>query len=258
VTLFVGTSGWQYRDWRGSFYPPKLAQRAWLEFYSERFRTVEVNNTFYNLPEAHVFESWAERTPPDFVMTVKMSRFLTHLKRLLDPEEPVARFMERADRLGAKLGPVLLQLPPAFEADPARLESALSRFPTSVRIAVEFRHRSWYTEEVRSLLERRGAALCWADRARLLDPPWRTAEFGFVRFHEGRARPRPCYGRTALTTWAQRLALAFKPGEDVYAYFNNDHRCCAVRDAAVFARAAARAGLQPTRVPGAGEVRLAA
>lgn len=257
MTLYVGTSGWQYRDWRGTFYPQKLALKGWLEYYAQRFQTVEVNNTFYNLPEAGVFEAWARRTPDDFVVTVKMSRFLTHLKRLLDPEEPVQRFFDRAGRLGRKLGPVLLQLPPGFEADPERLDHTLKLIPRGVRVAVEFRHRSWYSEAVRGVLERHGAALCWADRGRPLDPPWRTAPFGFVRFHAGRARPRPCYGRRALASWAERLAREFKPDEDAYAYFNNDHRCCAVRDAAVFALAAGRAGLQATRVPDRRSVTLA-
>ena len=253
----MGTSGWQYRDWRGPFYPRKLAQRGWLEYYAERFQTVEVNNTFYNLPDAHVFEAWAERTPDDFVLTLKMSRFLTHLRRLLDPQEPVKRFLERAEGLGGKLGPVLVQLPPRMQAEPERLRRTLDLFPAGVRVVLEFRDRSWYSDEIHAILESHGAALCWADRGRPLDPHWRTADWGFVRFHEGRSRPRPCYGRRALGTWVARIAASFKPGEDVYAYFNNDHRCCAVRDAAVFARAAGRAGLRVTRVPGPGTVGLA-
>ena len=252
----MGTSGWQYRDWRGAFYPPKLAQREWLEYFAGRFQTVEVNNTFYNLPQASVFAAWAERTPDDFVVTVKMSRFLTHLKRLLDPEEPVQRFFERARELGHKLGPVLLQLPPQFEADPGRLDAALEAMPPRVRIAVEFRHPSWYSDEVRRVLERHRAAHCWADRRRPLDPPWRTASWGFVRFHEGSASPRPCYGERALESWIERLREAFTQDEDVYAYFNNDHHCCAVRDAAVFARAAERAGFRVSRVPDPGQVTL--
>ena len=178
-----------------------------------------------------------------------MSRFLTHLKRLLDPEEPVHRFLERAEEVGSKLGPILIQLPPALEADLDRLDRTLRLFPAGVRVAVEVRHASWYSDGLRRLLERHDAALCWADRGRPLDPTWRTAAWGFVRFHEGRAHPRPCYGRRALATWAERLAGAFQPDEDVFAYFNNDHRCCAVRDAVVLARLAAKAGLRPTRVP---------
>ena len=257
MTLLVGTSGWQYRDWRGTFYPPKLPQREWLEFYAERFQTVEVNNTFYNLPEASVFAAWAERTPDDFVVAAKMSRFLTHIKRLRDPEEPVHRFFERASELGPKLGPVLVQLPPQLTADPERLEAALRQFPAGVRVAVEFRHPSWFTDEVRALLESRGAALCWADRRGPLERWWRTAGWGFVRFHEGLASPRPCYGRRALASGLERVAAEFGPGDEVFVFFNNDHRCCAVRDAAVFARLAARRGLRPTRVPGRGTVSLA-
>src|SRR4030088_2888056 len=110
--VYVGTSGWQYRHWREVLYPAKLPQRRWLEYFSSRFQTVEVNNTFYNLPDGAVFDEWKRETPPDFIFALKMSRFLTHLKRLRDPEEPVERFMERARRLGRKRGPILLQLPP--------------------------------------------------------------------------------------------------------------------------------------------------
>src|SRR3954453_13176423 len=149
----VGTSGWQYNDWRPAFYPPKLPPLKWLEFFSERFATVESNNAFYMLPRAEVFQRWAERTPDDFVMTVKANRYLTHIKRLAEPEEPVARFLERARRLGPKFGPVLLQLPPGLAMDLHRLDVALQQFPPDIRVAVEFRHRSWYTGEVRRLLE---------------------------------------------------------------------------------------------------------
>jgi uncharacterized protein YecE (DUF72 family) len=254
--LYVGTSGWQYRDWRGAFYPREIGQEEWLEYYAERFQTVELNNSFYRLPEASTFAAWAERTPPDFVMAVKMSRFLTHIKRLKDPREPVERFFSRARRLGSKLGPVLVQLPPQLQADLPRLEGLLEVIPAGVRVALEFRHESWFTADVFEVLAGHGAALCLADGPRRRTPHWRTAEWGFVRFHEGRASPPPCYGRRALETWAERLAGLWKPDEDVFAYFNNDHRACAVRDAVVFAGLAAEAGLRPTRVPDLREVRL--
>src|SRR5207247_1496070 len=147
----------------------------WLEFFADRFATVESNNAFYRLPEAEVFAAWARRTPDDFVMAVKVSRFLTHVKRLLEPEEPVRRFVERARHLGPKLGPALLQLPPDLAADPARLERTLVEFPKAIRVAVEFRHPSWETEEVRRILAAHGAALCLADRRRPLRPIWSTA-----------------------------------------------------------------------------------
>ena len=249
MTVWIGTSGWQYRDWRGSFYPQGLAQARWLEAYSAAFATVESNNAFYRLPERHVFEAWAARTPDDFVMAVKMSRFLTHVRRLRDPAAPVERFLDRARGLGRKLGPVLIQLPPQFRADLERLEATLRLFPADIRVAVEFRHATWFTDETRRLLERHGAALCLADRRGLRTPLWRTADWTYVRFHEGRAAPRPCYGRTALRTWADRLAGEWGPAAEAWVYFNNDPRGCAPRDAARFAIAARRAGLAPTRVP---------
>jgi len=255
--VFVGTSGWQYPHWRRLFYPENVPQHTWLEYYSRRFQTVEVNNTFYNLPEAEVFAEWKRQTPPDFVFALKMSRFLTHLKRLRDPEDPVRRFMTRARRLGRKRGPILVQLPPSLKADPGRLDAALAAFPRSARVAVEFRHDSWFVDEVRSVLERRGAALCLADAPKRKQPHWQTAPWGMVRFHEGRGSHAPGYGSGALRTWATRIASTWGPTSDVFVYFNNDTGGWATRDAVVFAELAARAGLKPSRVPG-GEAGAAA
>jgi uncharacterized protein YecE (DUF72 family) len=246
--ILVGTSGWQYRDWRGRFYPDKLPQRAWLEWYASAFATVEVNNAFYRLPERGTFENWRKRTPGDFVVTVKMSRYLTHIKRLRDPREPVARFLDRADGLGGKLGPVLLQLPPSLRADIDLLDAVLAEFPARVRVAVEPRHPSWWVPAARDTLRRRGAALCWADRlGRPVTPLWRTADFGYLRLHEGRARPRPGYGRRALGTWLDRVADTFEPGCDTFVYFNNDPGGAAVRDAITLAGLARRRGVEVTR-----------
>jgi uncharacterized protein YecE (DUF72 family) len=248
VTVFVGTSGWQYASWRGPFYPDDLAQSRWLEWFADRFQVVEVNNTFYRLPPPDTFRSWAERTPADFVIVPKVSRYLTHVKRLKDPEEPVKRFLDHAAPLGPKMGPLLVQLPPNLAADVDRLDAVLELFGDR-RVAVEFRHDSWFTDEVRSVLESHDAALCLADRkSKTVSPMWRTAEWGYVRFHEGTASPRPCYGRTALDSWARRLAETWGPESDVYVFFNNDPRACAVRDAAVFARLAEAAGLSASRV----------
>jgi uncharacterized protein YecE (DUF72 family) len=255
MPVLIGTSGWQYGHWRGRFYPERLAQARWLEHYAERFATVESNNAFYRLPESGTFAAWAERTPPDFVMAVKASRYLTHIRRLREPEEPVNRLLDRARHLGGKLGPVLLQLPPNLQADPAALDRTLRAFPAGVRVAFEPRHESWFSDEVRGLLAEHGAALCLADSPRRRTPLWRTAAWTYLRLHEGTASPRPCYGRRALAGWAGRLADLVGPDADAYVYFNNDPAGCAVRDARVFALAAARAGLQPTRVPAAGEVR---
>ena len=178
----IGTSGWQYADWRRRFYPDDLPLRAWLPYYGNRFDVVEVNNTFYRLPRPEVFAEWARLTPPGFLFVAKVSRFLTHVKRLAEPEEPAARFLEAARKLGPKLGPLLLQLPPYLRRDTARLRRALAAFPRRVRLAVEFRHDSWFHDEVRRVLEAREAALCWVDRgSRLLTPMWRTASAGSRR-----------------------------------------------------------------------------
>ena len=249
MPVWIGTSGWQYRHWRERLYPQGLAQARWLEHYAARFATVESNNAFYMLPDREVFERWRERTPADFCWAVKVSRYLTHIRRLNDPDEPVERFVRNASGLGEKLGPVLLQLPPSLRLEREKLAQTLDRFPDDVRVAVEFRHDSWYTDEVRRLLEERQVALCLVDRRGRRGPEWRTASWGYVRFHTGRATPPPCYGRTALATWATRLARLWSAAEEVFVYFNNDPRGCAPRDAVWFAAACRKAGLEPTRVP---------
>jgi len=183
-----------------------------------------------------------------------MSRFLTHLKRLHDPEEPVQRFLERARNLGRKRGPTLIQLPPSMKVDAGLLDAALATFGPGERIAFEPRHASWFVPEVQTVLERHGAALCLADSKGKQSPFWRTADWGYVRFHHGLASPSSCYGRTALETWAERLSKMWPAGADVFVYFNNDWNGCALRDAIVLARLAENLGLRPTRVPPSSEV----
>jgi uncharacterized protein YecE (DUF72 family) len=241
VPVHVGTSGWQYADWRGEFYPRGVPQRLWLEHYAAEFGTVEVNNAFYRLPERTVFESWRLRTPDGFVVAVKASRYLTHIRRLRDPAEPVARLLDRARALESRLGPVLLQLPPTLQADADLLAGCLAEFPGDVRVAVEPRHRSWWTAEIREVLTSYNAALCWADRgSRPITPLWRTADWGYLRLHAGRARPWPRYGRTALRSWTRRIAGEWGLSADVFVYFNNDQHGAAVLDAQAMRRAVGR------------------
>ncbi|WP_433614844.1 DUF72 domain-containing protein [Dactylosporangium sp. CA-139114] len=245
----IGTSGWQYKDWRDRFYPRDVPHRLWLEHYAAAFGTVEVNNAFYRLPERKTFEDWRTRTPADFSFAVKASRFLTHVKRLREPEEPVGRLMDRAAGLGRKLGPVLLQLPPTLPADPEALDRTLRAFPRGVRIAVEPRHDSWWNGDVKAVLTQHDAALCWSDRkGRPQSPLWRTAGWGYLRLHEGRATPWPRYGRASLDSWTARLAGTFT-NQDIYVYFNNDQGCAAVADAVAFARLAERRGFAVGRAP---------
>ncbi len=250
MTLLVGTSGWQYRDWRGVLYPQGVPQRLWLEQYARSFATVELNNAFYRLPSAETFASWRARTPAGFRIAVKASRFLTHIKRLREPEEPVARLMGRAASLGERLGPILLQLPPTLRADPALLEACLRCFPDRTRVAVEPRHESWWTEETRQVLERQGAALCWADAGeQAVTPLWRTTDWGYLRLHHGTAEPWPRYHPGTLAEWARRLTETWPRAAEVEVYFNNDPGGAAIYDATVFARSAAALGAEVTRTP---------
>lgn len=257
MPVWIGTSGWQYSDWKGRFYPADLPQRRWLEHHAAHFRTVEVNNAFYRLPEEETFRRWRDATPDDFVFSIKASRYLTHVRRLHDPDPPVRRLLSRAAPLGAKLGPVLLQLPPTLRANLPVLRATLEAFPGSVRVALEPRHESWYTDDTFELLAAHDAAFCLSDRCGRIGPLWRTATWGYLRLHEGRATPAPSYGRSALRSWARHLAALWPNDEDVYVYFNNDHGGCAVRDAHRFALAATATGLAPTRTPGARQASLA-
>ena len=215
-----------------------------------------MNNAFYRLPAAEVFARWRDATPEGFEMPVKASSYLTHNKRLREPREPINRLIERASHLGHKLGPVLLQLPPTMRVELGRLDDALSAFPEGVRVALEARHESWDCDKVWEVLASHGAARCIADAPWRRWPAVRTADWGYLRFHEGIAPPRPCYGRRALDTWAERIAAMWPPGAHVYTYFNNDPCACALRDARWFAASFRRTGLDPTQVPGRGAVTL--
>lgn len=249
MTAFVGTSGWVYRSWRGRFYPPDAHQGRWLELYSRAFATTEINATFYRLPERKMVEGWAKRTPDDFVFAVKMSRLVTHVRRLADAGQAIETFLSTMEPLGAKLGPVLLQLPPSLEADPSRLDEALRTFPSGRRVACEFRHPSWFEPAVYRVLERHDAALCLADRdGEPAAPLERTASWGYIRFHAGRGEPYPAYAPGELELWADELVRLFGQA-DVYAYFNNDPFACAPRDAAVLAEALRVRGVAVTRTP---------
>jgi len=226
--ILVGTSGWQYADWRGDLYPRDVPQRSWLRFYAARFPTVEVNNTFYRLPEERTFARWREQTPPGFVMTVKASRYVTHVRRLRDVAEPIRTMLERAAGLGDRLGPVLFQLPPTLGADAGLLRDALAAVPKDVRAAFEFRHRSWFDDRTYATLADAGAAIVLADRPGTRATEIVTAGWTYVRFHQGTATG-PDYRRSKLRRWAERIAgLEVR---DAYVYFNNDTGGAAVRDA---------------------------
>ena len=218
----VGTSGWVYPHWRGVFYPEDLPQGGWLAFYARHFDTVEVNNTFYRLPPPGTFRKWGQEAPPGFLFALKASRFLTHIRRLREPEAPLRTFLERARLLGPALGPILYQLPPRFRADPERLERFLALLPRDLRHAVEFRDPSWFCEEVYALLRRHGVALCVYDLPGLECPRVVTAPFVYLRFHGSDLLYAGKYTDEQLAEWAGWLRDLPEEVTEAYIYFNND------------------------------------
>ncbi|MFL6624244.1 MAG: DUF72 domain-containing protein [Sulfurifustis sp.] len=226
--LRIGTSGYQYDHWRDVFYPRDLPKSQWFAYYARQFDTVEINNTFYRLPAAHVFDAWHIAAPAGFRYAVKFSRFGSHRKRLKDPEQPIELFVSRARHLGAVLGPILVQLPPRFHVNVPRLEKFLSLLPRAQRWTMEFRDPTWLCEPVYDLLAAHDVALCVHDM--LPDHPRRlTAGFTYLRFH-GRAYAGN-YTPQALASQARRIRAYLADGIDVYAYFNNDIGGYAVRNA---------------------------
>ena len=235
---WIGCSGWNYRDWRERVYPSGLPARRWLEYYSRLLDTVEVNNTFYRLPSRDAVAAWAAETPPHFVFAVKASRYLTHIKRLTDRGQGVERFYERIEPLieARKLGPVLWQLPGNFKCDLDRLGSTLAELPPG-RHCFEFRHPSWFTEDVYALLRRHRAALVIGDTPqRSFQTHELTADWTFVRFHYGKRGRNGNYSAAELEEWRRRIA-AWRKQVEVFAYFNNDWNAVAVPNARALKKA---------------------
>ena len=218
----VGCSGWEYKHWRGGFYPSELPRTRWFEHYARTFDTVEINNTFYRLPDAKTFAGWAARAPVGFEFAVKASRFLTHMKKLKDPEEPLGRLFSRMRALGRHLGPVLYQLPPGWKLDRERLEHFLQALPRGYRHVMEFREPSWYADDVWRLLERHRVVLCLHDMKGASTGRERVGPFVYVRFHGSSGHYSGAYSDDRLAGWADWLAGERARGRDVYAYFNND------------------------------------
>jgi uncharacterized protein YecE (DUF72 family) len=227
----IGCSGWNYKHWRERIYPKGCPVSRWLEYYATLFDTVEINNTFYRLPKREAVARWVEQTPEDFVFAVKMSRYITHIKRLTDLEGGIARFYERIEPLARspKIGPVLWQLPPTFKRNDERLAEALDALPPG-RHCLEFREPSWYADEVYALLRDHGAALVIPDSPKYLFRTLElTADWTFIRFHHGSRGRRGNYSESELEEWAQRIE-DWRREADVYVYFNNDWEGFAVEN----------------------------
>jgi uncharacterized protein YecE (DUF72 family) len=227
----VGTSGWSYGHWRGTFYPESLPQKEWLAHYAQHFDTVEVNSTFYHLPRESTCEGWRERAPDGFLYALKASRMITHLQRLLDAAEPLNEFLRRARLLEEHLGPVLFQLPPSLEVDLDRLGAFLELLPPEAVGVFEFRNDSWYREETYSLLEARAGCFCTHDMPGHPSPRRVTGPAAYVRFHGPARRYTGAYADEDLAEWAEWLAGWRRKGKNVFACFNNDIGGHAVNDA---------------------------
>lgn len=224
----IGTSGYQYDHWQPVFYPEGLAKKKWFNHYAEHFQTVEINNTFYNLPKAETFDRWRERTPQGFRYALKFSRYGTHMKKLKDPAATIGRFLERAEHLKSFLGPILVQLPPRWRVNPERLAAFLDAAPKRCRWTVEFRERDWLCDEIYDVLKSHKAALCIHD---MLEnhPRVQTADWTYLRFHGDHYSGS--YNHQALSAWARWIKDRLAENTDVYAYFNNDDRGYAVQNA---------------------------
>ncbi|MBS0296667.1 MAG: DUF72 domain-containing protein [Proteobacteria bacterium] len=224
----VGTSGWVYRHWRGDFYPGGLRIKDELGYYASRFDTAEINASFYRLPTESAVRGWRDRTPEDFLFSWKGSRFITHLKRLLEPEESIELVFGRMQGLEDRMGPAFFQLPPSMKADRERLAHFLSALPREHRCAMEFRHPSWYAAEIFTLLTEHDAALVISDHHDAPSPWEAPASWVYVRGHGPGGAYRGAYDSRTLSAWAGRLR---DWGKDAYVYFDNDIGGHAPRDA---------------------------
>jgi len=240
MRLHVGTSGYNFPEWRGSFYPPKLPSAKWLEFYAQQLGTVEINYSFYRMPNAKTVAGWDAATPAEFVFVLKAPQRITHFARLKNIDEPLRVFVETVRKLHAKLGAVLFQLPPNFKKDVARLSDLLTQFPADVHAACEFRHASWWSDDVYELLRSTNTALCVADTEEGTTPLEATADFGYVRLRdEG-------YSPEALKAWVEKIQALGRAWTDGFVYFKHEEKGIGPTLAREFALMAADTPSLPT------------
>jgi len=236
LRYYIGTSGWHYDHWRDRFYPKELTKAKWLEFYTHHFTTVELNNSFYRLPSESAFANWHDSSPANFAFAVKVSRFITHIKRLKNSEEAVEKFVGRAKILAEKLGPLLYQLPPNMHRNDEVLESFLPTLPQGMKHVFEFRHQSWLEDKVFQILHKHNVGFCVFDMPSVSCPLVATDDFAYVRFHGSTGLYYSCYSDEELADWAKRLANLAQNLKAIYIYFNNDAEAFAVRNAITLRR----------------------
>ncbi|RJR33679.1 MAG: DUF72 domain-containing protein [Desulfobacteraceae bacterium] len=231
TNIHIGTSGWHYRHWKGTFYPKELSEKKFLDYYANHFQSVEINNSFYQIPKKESLLAWRNAVPSGFIFTVKASRFITHRKKLKDPEETLELFLDTISSLNDKLGPVLFQLPPSWGFNAERFYDFLESLPAGFRFAFEFRNPTWNNTQAYDALTEIGAAFCISDYEGTLSPKNITADFVYVRLHGPDEPYRGGYSTTALSGWAGAVSAWVDQGREVFLYFDNDEEGHAVRDA---------------------------
>lgn len=222
--IYIGTSGWHYKHWKGTFYPVDTKDKNQFDLYLQTFSTVELNNSFYHLPTIQTFNKWRKLSPSDFVFSVKASRYITHMKKLLPDKSAINKFFTHAEKLEEKLGPVLFQLPPHWKINVERLQTFLSKLPGKHRYTFEFRDHSWYSEDVYHILKKYNCAFCIYELERHLSPLKETADFIYIRLHGPGNKYEGSYTDTALQKWKRKCLEWQKKGKDVYIYFDNDQK----------------------------------
>ena len=233
----IGTSGYSYKHWRGRYYPDELKPSEWLRYYLRDFDTVELNNTFYHLPTEDAFDNWRKSVPPDFLFAVKGSRFLTHMIKLKEPERGLVNFMPRAERLKKKLGPILWQLPPKWNANAERLQTFLSLLPRKHRYAFELRNPTWMNDDIQAVLRKHNAAFCIYELAGYQSPLEITADWTYIRLHgPTRFKYQGSYSDQQLYEWSERIRAWSKKMKAIYVYFDNDDSAYAVENALTLKR----------------------
>jgi uncharacterized protein YecE (DUF72 family) len=220
--IHIGTSGWHYKHWRGTFYPMSTKDKEQLKVYLETFQTVEINNSFYRLPESTTFEQWRKSTPENFIFSVKASRFITHMKKLKDTYESLQTFLKNANALKEKLGPILFQLPPGWKINSERLSDFLKQLPKGYRYAFEFRNHTWYEEEVFTLLRKYNCAFCIYELDHHISPMEITANFVYLRLHGPEGKYQGSYDQHQLSNWAKLCRKWSEEEKEVFVYFDND------------------------------------
>lgn len=227
----IGTSGWSYAHWKGPFYPPDINEVDMLDFYCRHFQSVEINNSFYHLPQKATLEHWRDNSPDGFLFSLKASRYITHMKKLNDPKESLAVLLDRISVLGNKLGPVLFQLPPKWHYNHERFARFLDNLGRDFRYAFEFRDHSWLNEQCYALLNRHHAAFCIYELDGFLSPRQVTADFVYVRLHGPGGPYQGNYDSQTLAGWAQAFLSWSKQGKEIYCYFDNDEAGYAAQNA---------------------------